>query len=528
MQIRFLKYVAFFLLTNMILSGCQKVENTSWDSDLVVPLAFGRIDIGDIVPDSLIVADENQLWHLILNENLTDFDLDSLVSMPDTVIRESFVVPIVGGPFPIPNGQEIINEEENNLIRVNDVELREIRVQSGFLEYSIKSYIDGYLTCTYEIPGVMNNNQGVLIETTTEPSTGDIPYTHFGSIDLSGYTFDLTGETGFMFNRLYTHLTISTAVDAPTQAMISGNDSVVVELKFVDPVISYARGYFGEQHYVLDESVDFSEDVNFPTGILNLENVRMNLNLTNYVGADARIQFNSLFDFNSTTNNQVELAHSPLYQPINLTRAFDQSGSIIPTSIAFEMNETNSNIDAFIENLPNLIHLDADVTINPLGDISDGNDFIYTANTLDAEMNLDIPLNVGMHQIQFVDTLDIGSSVELSADGHLYLNVDNWFPFTATCDAYLINEQGYLLDMLCKNQSIEAATETNVPGTTIPTHSTIDIAVDDQVITSFTPEHKIVIRLTLNTPDVNVPSGLYTSYKMEFQVVADGTITLDY
>jgi len=147
---------------------------------------------------------------------------------------------------------------------------------------------------------------------------------------------------------------------------------------------------------------------------------------------------------------------------------------------------------------------------------------------LDAEMNLDIPLNVGMHQIQFVDTLDIGSSVELSADGHLYLNVDNWFPFTATCDAYLINEQGYLLDMLCKNQSIEAATETNVPGTTIPTHSTIDIAVDDQVITSFTPEHKIVIRLTLNTPDVNVPSGLYTSYKMEFQVVTDGTITLDY
>ena len=516
------------MVTIIFFAGCKKEENTSWDSDLVIPLAYGSVGIGDIVADSLIVADDNQLWHLMLNENLTDFDLDSLVSMPDTVIRESFVVPIIGGPFPIPNGQEIINQEENNLIRVNNVELREVIVESGTMEYSIKSYINGYLTCTYEIPGVSLNDESVVIQTTTQPSDGTIPYAYHGSIDLSGYTFDLTGATGFMFNRMYTHLTISTAVDAPTQALISGNDSVVVELKFVDPVIKYARGFFGEQHYVLDESIDFSDNIDFPSGLLNLDQVVMNFNLTNYVGADARIHFSSLYDFNSETNAQVELAHGPLYQPINLTRAYDQNGTVVPTQVSFEMNHSNSNIDEFLENLPNLIHLDADVTINPLGDVSDGNDFVYTAQTLDAEMTLDVPLNIGMYNLRFVDTLNIGSTVELAADGHLYLKVDNWFPFTATCDAFLINENGYLINMICKNQSIQSATETSVAGVTIPSHSVIDVSVNETLINAFNPDHQIVIRLTLNTPDVNIPTGLYTPYKMEFQVIADGAVTLEY
>jgi hypothetical protein len=108
-QFKMWRFVGIGIFGIIMFVGCRK-ENTSWDSDVAVPLAFGTINISDLVADSLISADENQLWHLMIHENLTDFDLDSLVRIPDTVIRESFVVPITGGPFPIPNGQVIINE----------------------------------------------------------------------------------------------------------------------------------------------------------------------------------------------------------------------------------------------------------------------------------------------------------------------------------------------------------------------------------------------------------------------------------
>jgi hypothetical protein len=420
--------------------------------------------------------------------------------------------------------------EENNLIHVNQVELREILIQSGYLEYSIKSYINGYLDCLYEIPGVSQNGNGVVIQTATEPASGSTPFVHTGSINLSGYTFDLTGGNGLMNNRLYTHLLISSAVDAPNQTLVSGNDSIVVELKFIDPVIQYARGYFGEQSYQLEESVDLSDNIDFPSGLLNLENVTMNLDITNYVGVDARILFHDLANINTQTGHEVTMAHVPLYQPINLTRAFDQSGNVLPTTVSFNMNQSNSNIDAFIENLPNFILMNADVIINPLGDISDGNDFIYTAQTLDAELSLDVPLNIGMQNLQFKDTLDIASTIELKADGHIYLHVDNWFPFSATCDAYLINESGHLINVLCKNQSVQEATETDVQGVTIPMHSIIDVPVNESLIQAFNPDNKIVIRLTMNTPDLNAPVGLYQSYRMDFKssrmVLFNGSIDM--
>jgi len=125
--------------------------------------------LGQIVPDSILKADETSLWHLLISENLTDFNLDSIVAIPDTIIKKKFNVPLVGGPFNVPNGTNIIEQHDNNLLNVNDAQLRLVKMRSGRLEYSIKSYINGYLTCTYDIPGVTLNGVGTVIETTTEP-----------------------------------------------------------------------------------------------------------------------------------------------------------------------------------------------------------------------------------------------------------------------------------------------------------------------------------------------------------------------
>ncbi len=520
-------FLCYCLISSICLS-CKREERTTWNSGVLIPLATGTMHIDDLVPDSLLSADENSLWHLILAEDLTDFDLDSLVSIPDTTISKRFDVPIIGGPFPIPAGQVIIDEEENNLLTLNDVELREIHIRSGFLEYSVRSYINGYLDCNYELPGVTLDGLGTVIAITTEPSVGITPFIAEGVIDLSHHHIDLTGETGAMFNRIYTHLTIEPSVGAPTQTLVSGDDSVVVQLRFVDPVVEYARGYFGQQLYHLNQQVNFGDQVNFPDGSLNLEQARMKFHISNAVGADARIELNTLSNFNSAQNTSVVLDFDPLFEPLNITRAFDNGGTVVTTEYDFNMNEINSNIVPFIENLPDEFTLEGDIAINPLGDVSDGHDFIYADNALHANLELDIPLLMSIDNMTFMDTLAIASEVDLEADGFLYLYANNYFPFSAKCDAFLIDNENHYLTSLINNGVIDAAMNTSIAGVTSPIESVISIPLNNTIIGKFNTENRIVIRIVLDSPDFGEASGLYKSYIIDYKIVGDANVKLGY
>ena len=516
------------LILVMLLANCKREEATTWSPHLLAPVANGRLTLNDIAPDSLLEADETGLWHLIFREDLTDFDVDSLVTIPDTLIEKVFDVPIIGGPFTLPNGTVLIEEEDNNLINVNDAELKKVIMKSGILRYKLKSFINGYLTCTYDLPGVMYNGVGTVIQTTTDPSVNDDPYIYEGEIDLAGYELNMTGQSGFSSNRIYSHLTIATAMDAPQQAVVYGDDYVTIELEFIDPVVFYAKGYFGQHTYALDQSIDFGDQLNLPTGAINLQGTTMSLHVENNVGVDLELDFESLIALNSANSNEVYLNHTSLFEPIHLTRAYDSNGTVTPDIYDVNLNTQNSNIDQFIENLPNALQMTANVIINPLGNVSDGADFIYTENPLKAEMEVDIPLNIGMNNLMLRDTLNIAEALEMTADGKFVLYVENTFPFSATLNAHLFESSTQEETPFVIQQAIGAAMETDTPGITIPVQSTLYIAASQTVIDHFTPNHKIVLEVILNTPGYPQLVGLYQNYYMDFKLIADGEVQVEF
>jgi hypothetical protein len=519
--------IVITLLLIAALCSCKRNEPTTWDSDVLVPVANGRITLDDILADSLLYGDADGLWHFRFNKNLTDFDLDTLVEIPDTVITKSFIVPLTGGPFTIPPGQTIISEEENNLINVNDALLREVRVKSGFLMYSVKSYIDGYLDCVYQLPGVTLDGTPTVIQTITQPGTDASPFVYNGSIDLSGYHIDLTGQSGFMFNRIFSDLQVSSAQNAPGPTLVSGNDSLQIELKFVDPVVSYARGYFGQHHYDLNESVSFSDDVNFPDGLLKLDDAVMRFEIVNSVGIDARMEFSEISNFNTQSNQEVLLQHAPLYQPLNISRAYDQGGEILQAQYVLELNNSNSNITSFIENLPDQFNMQADVLINPLGDITDGNDFIYTDKALKATLDIDIPLRLAAQNLVLTDSLALDPlGFELGADGYLELIVDNSFPFEAMCDLTVIGTDQNI--SLMNGQVIAAAIPTEVEHVTVPVNSVLRIPVNELLLDALSESSTLVVRMRLQTPEFDQVHGLYEHFYMDFRLVANGLIEMRY
>jgi hypothetical protein len=516
------------LIVIIALASCKRDEPTSWNTHVLAPIAKGRLTLDNIIPDSLLQADDNGLWHLRVTKNLTDFNLDSIVAIPDTIIRKSFTIPISGGPFNLPHGTSVINQHENNKLNINDAELRHVKIKAGRLEYTLKSYINGYLTCTYNIPGVKLNGIGTVIQAQTEPRQGNQPYIYTGQIDLAGYEMSLTGQSGFMTNRVYTHLAIITTPNAPTQAQVYGQDSVVVELKFLEPVVEYAKGYFGQHVYDLQQTVDLTNDFQMPTGTLNIDQASLNLNIVNAVGADAQIKFTTLAGLNLNSGNSVNLQHGPLYQTINITRAHDNNGSVQTTESNFALSNANSNLDVFIENLPSKIQMDAQIKINPMGDLTNGNDFIYTANSLKALLDINVPLNVGMHNLAISDTLDIATSIDMQADGKLVLQVINTFPFSATCSVQLLDGSNQVLHTLINSAHISHGMLNGNSYISTLASSLIHIPVTADQLRDVHPGNRIAIRVLFDTPEDQEHYGLYKDYYMDFKLIGDGKMEVSY
>lgn len=524
------QFFIFVLLAFVtVFSSCRREERTTWNTSLALPLAQGRITIDQLIADSLLQSDETGLWHLYVDRNLTDFNLDSLVQIPDTIIRKNFDIPLLGGPFMLPPNTTIISQTENNTLNLNQVELKQIKLKSGSLEYAIRSYVNGHLYCKYDLPGVSLNNISASIETTTLPASDSNPFVSQGTIDLSGYTIDLTGINGNQFNRIVSTILLKVAPDAPSAAQVFGDDSVVVELRFVEPKVAYAKGYFGEHLYHINQELDLAENLNMPTGSIRLDHAEMKLNIVNSVGADAQLKIDELTSFNSVNNQTEDLNYAPVQNYINITRALDLSGQVIPTEYLFEITPANSNILPFIENLPDKLNVDAVVKINPLGDISSGNDFIYTDNALKAMIQLDLPLSVGMNNLVLRDTLALtNDAVELTADGKLNFDVTNAFPLNAVVHVDLINSDNQVLSNLIEGGVVYPALLTEQTGITVPVDSRIEIPVDQTTIDRLQTSNRLVITVYLNSAGYPETVGIYRNFYLSFRLSGNAQVEVGY
>jgi hypothetical protein len=87
---------AFAILCALTFTRCSRNEPTVWDSDVMVPLATGRLTLSNVVDDSMLYADASGLWHVKFERELADFNLDTIVAIDDTTIAVGFELPISG------------------------------------------------------------------------------------------------------------------------------------------------------------------------------------------------------------------------------------------------------------------------------------------------------------------------------------------------------------------------------------------------------------------------------------------------
>jgi hypothetical protein len=93
--------------------------------------------------------------------------------------------------------------------------------------------------------------------------------------------------------------------------------------------------------------------------------------------------------------------------------------------------------------LPDKIGYEMQVEINPLSNISNGTDFIYTDKLLKATMELKIPLNTILNELVLQDTIRINlkdEDEEIINFGKLKLYLKNYFKYDIKVNLFTIND----------------------------------------------------------------------------------------
>jgi len=526
-------------LLGFLLGSCkQDIGGANWDVDILAPVIRTELTMADLLADSLLYATSDGALRLKVERPLIDLPLDSILKVPDTTIIKGVSVPGTG-TVSVPPGFNIAGLVEETKFELGDAALKTLRVRSGLLKLAVKSEVETEIDFDYNIPlarkfGIQFSSSGtVAAGSPSNPAVGQFEF------DLSGYNIDLRGTEGTSFNTLGTSLTVRTSEDGDTAVVTKGEPFVTMEYTFQDILPDYGSGYFGQQSSnVENENTELDVLNRITEGQMFLDSVTIGLEITNAVGADARFRMDELSSINTRNSSTIDLNHEIIGSNILLTRAQNPTGEVngvIPYVVNYELNNSNSNIVQFIENLPDQLGFTFGFEINPLGNVSAGNDFFYFDRPFQAIMDIDVPLRTTLSNLTLVDTIDWNLSetgvVESVNSGTFTLKAINGFPLEGQVELVMLDENLVELGSLVAPSTIAAPQLDNDNKVIAPLESNLIIPINEETANSLPQTKKVRIMVRFNTPNQPQFVEFYDTYGIDLKLTGNfnlnfGTSTL--
>lgn len=444
--------------------------------------------------------------------------LADFVGIPDTTVVENLVFPLAS--YVANPGVTFLSQTDDFDYQGIDVALTEMIARTGIFEYEIRSPFTEPTIVTFNMPAASLN--GVpFSKSINVPAASPGGETFIsGSEDLSDYTFDLTGVNGNQVNTFQTQLGVQLDPGA-NQMTVTDQDTVQAIFSIKSIVPEYVKGYFG--------NIDLSQDSSavdipgFPTnnGSYGISDIDLEIIIENGVGADAQLKIVELDGWDENNSHQL-LTGGAIGQTINVTRANDWGNNNVGKTCQY-LNFTwgNSNIVSWINNNPDSVSYQVQGQLNPNGNSSAGNDFMYYDHPIKVFLSADIPLDIFANQFVLLDTLRLNSSAEIAEQiDSVYLRIEcsNGFPFSAGMKLSFDMEGNTVI------KDLAAGIESGVVGSngrvTDATISYLNLAFSrDEYMALLNNEYAILelIFSTYNAGQVKI----YPEYKLSYKAVAD-------
>ncbi|MBN2729445.1 MAG: hypothetical protein JXR53_09505 [Bacteroidales bacterium] len=502
----FVLFLIFFTL-----SSCRK--DPSWDVSLKTPLFNASLGIEDLVGDTMIQINPDSSVTVVFDKELFSLSADSIVSVPDSLYYTHFIIPI---GILAPPGALVLQKTESKYYDMDGAQLTEMKVKSGKLVIRAYNYVGDDAFIEYSLDNSSLNGSPVKVSGLIPSfnNTGNFLYDEY---DVSGMTLNLRGSY-LHCNSLTSTIKVYANPYATNPVQINYGDSIDILVEFQDIVLDYARGYFGQHAFDENDVSDFDIFGDLDIESIDLENIDMSVEIENSIGADASFQLTHLDGYGQST---VSLVSNWVGKTINLTRAIENppySGNITPSTLL--MDFSGDNVEDFIENMPSSLAYGMKGEINPLGNISSGNDFVYFGKGFKAIAHMEIPLNLAFSNLTMRDTIEyeLNRNESYISESILYLDVSNGFPLSASFKIYLLDNNNTAIDSITPDNIISAAPVDGSGRVTEPIISHLEIYLNTSQTQNLYDAEKAVIEAVFNTGNSGQKVRFYSDYKLLFSV----------
>lgn len=428
-----------------------------------MPVAHGSFGIEQLIADSLTSTGSDGTVYVDYAFSLNNIGLDTLMEIPDTTLRYNYSA-FQNGQF-APGATIYSSPSTPTRYQLGAIQLVNCVLRKGTMRIAVKNDITQPIDLRIQLPGAVRNSQPLDVTYIVPAATSSsVAYLDTLEIDLAGYDIDMRGPQYNQVNTLSFQYSIKISTTATSSANITAfADSMQMNMTLTGIVPEYVRGYFGNQNLQAgpEETATGIFDL-ITSGSFGLDSLKMELDLENYVGMDARMRINSLWSRNAQTGQTIVMTAPVIGQTYNFNRATYSYGNppSVPSRFTMQLNNSNSNLRAMIENQPDFLGYDISVETNPLGNISGSNDFFYNDWGLNAKMHVLMPLSFHASQLTLADTLDVDLTAvenpEAIGGGTLTVFAQNSFPFHAAIQLYLLDAAGNITDVLVAQPNVIA------------------------------------------------------------------------
>ena len=454
--------------------------------------------------------------------------------------------------------QDVFNVVEDiTVFTANNMMLNTAKVKQGNVVVKVNSSIRDTIYFKYFIPNATLGGLPFMVDTFVTPAPPNTLVSSTFTFPFTGYEMKLHGygvedDPGVMQdlnkNSIYPDAdTVNTFIQQIIGSIKSKNqmvtltlgDTFYVDAGLKDVVISAATGYLGNPVMkVGPTSSKLDAFKNYVSGSLDLEDVKVDLEIVNGLGAEMSIDVLNLFSKNSKFSSNAVLSGALISSPVNVPAALDvTSGNspVTPSTVALAFNKGNSNIDQLISIFPDSLGYGLNVNLNknlPIPTyqqvMASSPNFVYEGTSLDVNMNIEIPLSMATSDLTLSSSSDFSlqksNATEAFTEGTFSLVCDNGFPFTADISIYLLEQSGNKIDSLFKNGSVAAANMVQSNGewkVNSKTHSIITFAVSAAKMEHLFNSSKIMIVSKFNTVKNPDYVKVYSDYSIDCKLTGD-------
>ena len=306
------------------------------------------------------------------------------------------------------------------------VEITGLKVTTGNLSYNIKAVSELTAALTISLPSTLRSGIPVSQVINIGPSAQ-----FAGTILFDNTTVDMSKDVLKPFNRL--PMTYGIVVNSNnTMINFNSTDNIKLDIKLLNPVFDYAKGYFGQQvETIAPDSLDLgiADVLSHLTGSFLISSPSIKINYSNSFAIPMQVTFNGTGIRKNKSNVNLGLATQTITPATFAAR---------DVSAVITVDKTTSKIDSLISMPPEKIRFSGSAKMNPAGNTGLRDNYVFGNSRFFASLDVEVPLEFRMNNLQFVDTVDnflkssSGSTSSFKPEDFKLLRIDitaqNGFP----------------------------------------------------------------------------------------------------